>query len=53
MSGNVLLKIITKIARPPMPASVQMLSMNMSDKLAEFGQDIKKFNAYVIQQIQG
>lgn len=26
---------------------------NMSDKLAKFGQDIEKFNAYVIEQIQG
>lgn len=55
-SGNVLLKIITEIARPLTPASIQMLRnniTNMSDKLAEFGQDIGKFNAYVIEQIQG
>jgi hypothetical protein len=56
-SGNVLLKIITKIARPQMPASVQMLRnniTNMSSKVAEFGQDIAKFNAYyAIEQIQG
>jgi len=52
----VLLKIITEIARPQMPASVQMLKnniTNMSDKMTEFGQDIEKFNAYVIKQIQG
>jgi hypothetical protein len=56
MSGHVLLKIITEIARPPTPASVQMLRnniTNMSDKLDEFGQDIEKFNAYVIEQIHG
>jgi hypothetical protein len=55
-SGNVLLKIITEIARPQTPASVQMLRnniTNMSSKIAEFGQDIAKFNAYVIEQIQG
>jgi hypothetical protein len=55
-SGNVLLKIITKIARPQMPVSVQMLRnniTNMSSKVAKFGQDIAKFNAYVIEQIQG
>jgi hypothetical protein len=54
--GNVfLLKIITEIARPQTPASVQMLQnniTNMSSKIAEFGQDIAKFNAYVIEQIQ-
>jgi hypothetical protein len=55
-SGNVLLKIITEIARPQTPASVQMLRnniTNMCSKMAEFGQDIAKFNAYVIEQIQG
>jgi hypothetical protein len=55
-SGNVLLKIITEIARPQTPASVQMLRNNittMADRMAEFGQDIEKFNAYVIEQIQG
>jgi hypothetical protein len=25
----------------------------MSDKMTKFGQDIEKFNAYVIEQIQG
>jgi hypothetical protein len=55
-SGNVLLKIIAEIARPQTPASVQMLRNNitmMSDKMTDFGQDIAKFNAYVIEQIQG
>jgi hypothetical protein len=55
-SGNVLLKIITEIARLQTPASVQMLRNNittMADRLAEFGQDIEKFNVYVIEQIQG
>jgi hypothetical protein len=55
-SGNLLLKIITKIVRPQTPASVQMLRnniMNMSSKVAKFGQDIVKFNAYVIKRIQG
>jgi hypothetical protein len=55
-SGNVLLKIIIEITMPQMPASDQMLRnniMDMSSKVAEFGQDIVKFNAYVIEQIQG
>jgi len=55
-SRNVLLKIITEIARPQTPVSIQMLKnniMNMSDKMTEFGQDIEKFNAYVKEQIQG
>jgi hypothetical protein len=65
-SGNVLLKIITKIARPQpqTPVSVQMLkniiikiSDKMTkfgcDKMTKFGQDVEKLNAYVINQIQG
>jgi hypothetical protein len=40
-----------------MPASVQMLRNNItnmsSKQVAKFGQDIAKFNAYVIEQIQG
>jgi len=42
-SGNVLLKVITEIARPQTPASIQMLRnniTNMSDRMTEFGQDI-------------
>jgi hypothetical protein len=49
-SGNVLLKIITEIARPQTPVSVQMLRNNitlMSDKMTDFGQDIAKFNTYM------
>jgi hypothetical protein len=56
-SGNVLLNVITEIMMPPMPASVQMLLRNnitnMSSKVAKFGQDVVKFNAYAIKQIQG
>jgi hypothetical protein len=53
-SGNVLLKIITEIARPQTPASVQMLRnniTNMCGKMAEFVQDIAKFNAYIAPPI--
>jgi hypothetical protein len=55
-SGNVLMKIIAEIARPQTPVSVQMLRNNitmMSDKMTDFGQDIAKFNTYVIEQLQG